>query len=135
MGRKFLQIAVVVFVVSLVFTSVAFSQSKESLLAELNQAKENYYNSKYEIDNQVRILSRDWHENQLSMHAQIKADPTQARAIRAQIWEGAKELASKKQALYDQLTPLRKDWFNNRMSLESQIDDIEEAEAAERDQF
>ena len=133
MSRKLLMTFLVVLALVFVFSSTGFCESKQALLGQIDQAKEGYYAKKYEIDNKVRTLSREWHIYQLQMHEKIRANPAEKRAIRAEIWAGAKELSEKKKALYNQLTPLRKEWHQTRVDLEAQIADINAAEAAQRD--
>ncbi len=118
----------IVFVFSflLMFSAVsAFSQDRQSLLDEINGIKTEYYQEKYVIDNQIRELSREWHMYQMQMHEEIKADPERAKAVRAELWEGAKQLSEKKKALYNQLTPLRKAWYKRRMVIEAKIAEID----------
>nr|CAX68985.1 hypothetical protein JG3_0130 [uncultured bacterium] len=108
------------------FASNGQCQSKDELLKKLDQVKGEYYAKKYEIDNKVRILSRDWHEKELATYAKMKADPTQVQALKAELWAGAKELAKQKKDLFNQLTPLRKEWYQTRMDAEKKIAEIED---------
>ena len=71
--------------------------------------------------------------NQMKIHEEIKANPEKARTLRAELWEGARQLSEKKKSLYSQLTPLRKDWYGKRMAIEAKIADIDAQERAKRD--
>ena len=115
-----------VFVLLFVFSAISgFSQNRQALLDEINKIKTEYYQAKYAIDNQIRELSREWHMYQMQMHEEIKANPERARAVRAELWEGAKKLSDQKKALYNQLTPLRKEWYKKRMGIESEVAEID----------
>lgn len=104
------------------------AQSRDELVNKLNQAKKEYYEKKQAIDEGISELGRQWHMYQLQMYEEIKQDPTRARVIRTQLWEGAKKLSQQKRDLYDQLTPLRKQWYQSRMKLEAQILELEAKE-------
>ena len=133
MSRRLLLGIVCVLAISFFFGVNAFSQSKGPLHDELDEIKADYYAKKYDIDNQIREIGKEWHMYQLQMHERIKANPEQARAIRAELWEGAKELSQKKKAIYKQLTPLRKSWYRKRMDLEAKLANIDEAEESQWD--
>lgn len=133
MGKKF---AVFVFSVLFVFSTIsAFSQAKtrQALADELAKIKKDYYEKKYDIDNQVREISREWHMYQLKKHQEIKANPEKERVIRAEIWKATKELYDKKKALYNKLTPLRKDWYKRRAEIWAKIAEIDAAAKAKFD--
>lgn len=125
---RLVTLLLVVAVMAFVFPSSSFSESKEALLEQANKAKPEYYAKKYEIDNKIRVLNREWHMKQLETYEKIKADPSQARALRAELWQGAKELSKAKKELYDQLTPLRKQWYQTRMDVEAKVTAMQQAE-------
>jgi len=119
-------------IVCLPFCSVQ-AQSRKDLINQLNQAKKEYYDKKQAIDDAISDLGRQWHMYQLQMYEEIKEDPKRARAIRAELWEGAKKLSRQKRALYDQLTPLRRQWYQTRIKIEKQIEELEKKEADQWD--
>jgi hypothetical protein len=133
MRARVVVITLVVAGMAFIFSGNGFCESKDELLKKLNDAKTEYYQKKYEVDNEVRVLGRQWHLRQMDLHEKLKSNPDQERAVKAELWEGAKELSQKKKALYDQLTPLRKKWYNTRMEVEAKIKAIDDAEAAKRD--
>lgn len=130
MGKRFL---VFVFSILFVFSAIsvfAQAQSRQALADELLKNKREYYQRKYDIDNKVREISREWHMYQLKKHQEIKDNPEREKEIRAEIWKATKELADKKKALYNKLTPLRKEWQKKRVELEAKIAEIDaQAEA------
>ena len=127
------KVLVFVFAVLFVFSTIsvfAQVQSRQALADELLKNKQEYYQQKYVIDNQVREVNREWHMYEMQKHAEIKDNPENERAIRAEIWKATKELSDKKKALYDKLTPLRREWQRKRTELEAKIAEIDaQAEA------
>ena len=114
------------------FIGNGYCESKDDLLKQLDQLKAEYYTQKYEIDNKIRTLSREWHDKELAVHEQIQANPEQARQLRQELWQAAKELAQQKKALYNELTPLRKQWYQARMDIEAKLVELDaQAQAAQ----